>query len=281
MLDLPQSFTYYGESYNRVWVCSNGWLSFGPARLPEFRNWPLPAPIGAPALVAPLWDDLNCWDSWVHGDSIFDIFSRYDAAESRFIIEWSRSANRYGRQTQTNYEETFEVILEYPEGSGDGSLLFQYWAAENVDVNNNYFTVGIEDYDHLRGLNLTYANNYPPSMHEVVARRAIRITTEPPDAFSGTSDTPQALPAEFALQPPFPNPFNATTVLCFDLPRAALAHLRIYDVLGRETATLVSGMKPAGRHTAIWNATDFPSGLYFARVEAGGYRQTRKLLLVK
>ncbi|MBU1935970.1 hypothetical protein KKG05_01100, partial [bacterium] len=162
---LPEPFTYYGESYDHIWVCSNGWLSFGFSRLPEFRNWPLPAPIGAPALVSPMWDDLNCWDSWIDPDSTYEIFTRYDAGDNRFIIEWSRSANRYGRQTQTNYEETFEVILEYAD-EGDGSLLFQYLSAENVDANNNYFTVGIEDYDHLHGLNLTYGNTYPPSMHD-------------------------------------------------------------------------------------------------------------------
>ena len=279
-IDLPQPFTYYGESYDHIWVCSNGWFSFGHARLPEFRNWPLPAPIGAPALVSPMWDDLNCWDSWINSDSTFEIFTRYDAGDNRFIIEWSRSANRYGRQTQTNYEETFEVVLEY-SGEGDGSLLFQYLAAENVDANNNYFTVGIEDYDHQRGLNLTYGNIYPPSMHEVTAGRAIRITTEPPDTFSDADDITIPLPDKFALHAPYPNPFNPSTSLSFDLPRAANIKLRIYDVLGREVATLVSGMKSAGSHTLQWNASDFSTGLYFARFEADDFVQTRKLLLVK
>ncbi len=279
-IDLPESFTYYGESYDHIWVCSNGWFSFEHARIPEFRNWPLPAPIGAPALVSPMWDDLNCWDSWINSDSTFEIFTRYDAGDNRFIIEWSRAANRYGRQTQTNYEETFEVVLEY-SGEGDGSLLFQYLAAENVDANNNYFTVGIEDYDHLRGLNLTYGNIYPASMHEVTAGRAIRITTDPPDAFSDADDTPVSLPDKFALHAPYPNPFNPRTSLSFDLPRAANVKLRIYDVLGREVVLLVSGMKSAGSHTIQWNASDFSTGLYFARFEADDFVQTRKLLLVK
>jgi len=94
-------------------------------------------------------------------------------------------------------------------------------------------------------------------------------------------DVVPLLPAQFALSAPFPNPFNATTTLRFDLPRAATVTLRIYDVLGRESVTLVSGAKPAGHHTAIWNASDFPSGLYFARLETDGFAQTRKLLLLK
>lgn len=281
-IDLPAPFTYYGESYDHIWVCSNGWFSFGHTRLPEFRNWPLPAPIGAPALVAPMWDDLNQWNSWEDPEGgTFAIFTRYDAGDSRFIIEWSRSTNRYGRDTQINNEETFEVILEYSGGEEDGSLLFQYLAAINVDENNNYFTVGIEDYEHQRGLNLTYANNYPVSMHEVTANRAIRITTETPDTFSNADDTPAPLPDEFALHAPYPNPFNPTTTLNFDLPRAAEVKLQIFDVLGREIATLVSGMKSAGNHTMQWNASEFSTGLYFVRFEAESFVQARKLLLVK
>jgi hypothetical protein len=281
LIVLPQPFTYYGQSYDTVWLCSNGWFSFGPARLAEFRNWPLPAPIGAPALVAPLWDDLNCWDSWIHGDSTFSIFTRYDASEHRFIMEWSRAANRFGRETQINNEETFEVILEYPVATGDGALLFQYLAAINVDVNNNHFTTGIEDYDHQRGLNLTYANSYPASMNEITAGRAIRITTTPPDAFSSADEPVEPLPTEFALHAPYPNPFNAMTAMRFDLPRADRINLRIYNILGREVATLVSGMTAAGTHTTVWNAGAFSSGLYFVRLEADDFVQIRKLLLVK
>ncbi len=100
---------------------------------------------------------------------------------------------------------------------------------------------------------------------------------------SGTAadETIPTLPAQFALMAPFPNPFNATTTLRFDLPRAAMVTLRIYDILGREAATLVSDARPAGHHSVVWNASNFPSGLYLARLEADGFTQTQKLLLLK
>ncbi|MFH1011050.1 MAG: C25 family cysteine peptidase [bacterium] len=280
-LSLPQAFTYYGEDYDTIWVCSNGWLSFGAARLAEFRNWPLPAPIGAPALVAPLWDDLTCWDSWLHSDSVFTIFTRHDAAEHRFIIEWSRSANRYGWQTQTNYEETFEVILEYPETSGDGSLLFQYLTVSNVDANNNYFTTGIEDYDHQRGLNLTYANTYPTSMHPIAAGRAIRITTTPPDEFSSVDDTVEPLPMQFALQPPYPNPFNATTTLRYAIPQSGLVRLTVLNIMGQKVASLVDSRQDAGYHSVSWNATNMASGVYICQLQTASQTVTQKMLLLK
>jgi hypothetical protein len=281
VLPLEQPFGYYGDDYDSIWVCSNGWLSFGAARLPEFRNWPLPAPIGAPALVAPLWDDLTCWDSWLHSDSVYTIFTRYDAPEHRLIIEWSHCANRFGWQTQVNYEETFEVILEYPETSGDGSLLFQYETVSNVDVNNNYFTTGIEDYNHQRGMNLTYANTYPTSMHEITAGRALRITTAPPDAFSSADGPLKPLPTQFALYTPYPNPFNASTEIRYDLPKGAHVSLHVFDLLGREVAVLKNGFVEAGTHRLTFDGSNLATGIYFARLEANQFVQTRKLLLVK
>jgi len=98
---------------------------------------------------------------------------------------------------------------------------------------------------------------------------------------AATDKTIPSLPAEFALWAPFPNPFNATTTLRFDLPRAGMVTLRIYDVLGREAATLVYGEKAPGRHSVVWNAASFATGLYFVRFQADGFAQTRKLLLVK
>ena len=79
----------------------------------------------------------------------------------------------------------------------------------------------------------------------------------------------------------YPNPFNASTVLDFALPTAAPIKIIVYDIMGREVARLVEGFKPAGSHSVTWNAEGLSSGVYFARLEAGDFRQTRKVLLVK
>ncbi len=105
------------------------------------------------------------------------------------------------------------------------------------------------------------------------------VRTGPDPALS--APTWQIVPLILALYPNYPNPFNATTTLSFDLPGAAQVNLRIYDILGREAATLVSDARPAGHHSVVWNATTFPSGPYFARLESDAFTQTRKLLLVK
>jgi hypothetical protein len=89
------------------------------------------------------------------------------------------------------------------------------------------------------------------------------------------------LPAEFALQQNYPNPFNPATTITFALPKDSRVKLTVFDLLGREVAVLVDRVKPAGVHTAEFNAAILPSGVYYYRVEAGEFTVTKKMLLVK
>ena len=89
------------------------------------------------------------------------------------------------------------------------------------------------------------------------------------------------LPTEFALEQNYPNPFNPTTTISFALPQARDITLTVYDVLGREVRELVSGRTPAGVHTISFGATDLPSGVYFYRLEAGDYVETREMVLLR
>ena len=91
----------------------------------------------------------------------------------------------------------------------------------------------------------------------------------------------EALPERYALHSNYPNPFNPRTTLRFDLPEAGPVSLVIYDVLGRTVETLVAGALPPGRYSFVWEAADKPSGVYLARLQAGSFRQTQQLLLVK
>jgi hypothetical protein len=98
----------------------------------------------------------------------------------------------------------------------------------------------------------------------------------------GTSaEVDAALPTEFALHPPYPNPFNPSTTVGFDVPQAEYVRLTIYDALGRLVESLVSGHQSAGRHTVTWNAEEVPSGVYFVRMEAGEYETTKTLTVAK
>ncbi len=77
-----------------------------------------------------------------------------------------------------------------------------------------------------------------------------------------------SLPTAFALRPSYPNPFNPSTIIRYELPRDATVTLAVYDVLGRRVGDLVNGNQEAGYHSATWNASEMSSGVYFARFTA-------------
>jgi hypothetical protein len=90
-----------------------------------------------------------------------------------------------------------------------------------------------------------------------------------------------ALPREFSLSQNYPNPFNPTTNIEFSIARAGSVKMTVIDALGREVATLANGLRGAGTYTVQWDASSFPSGVYFYKLETSGFTETRKLLLLK
>ena len=89
------------------------------------------------------------------------------------------------------------------------------------------------------------------------------------------------IPTTFALHQNYPNPFNPASHIDFDLPQSSFVTLKIYDVLGREISTLVEGPRSAGRYVAEWKAGGLAGGIYFYRLNAGSFSETRKLILAK
>jgi len=99
-------------------------------------------------------------------------------------------------------------------------------------------------------------------------------------------EDPELLPDDFALSQNYPNPFNPNTVIEYSLPVQAYVTLTVFNVLGQEVTRLAEGSKGAGTHTVTWNGTDIrgrmvTSGAYFYRLEAGDFKATRKMLLLK
>jgi hypothetical protein len=94
---------------------------------------------------------------------------------------------------------------------------------------------------------------------------------------SGTMNTVK----NFTLKQNFPNPFNPSTDISFDLLLSSFVSLKIFDITGREVATLISEKLSLGNHTRQWSANGLSSGVYFYRLQAGSYIETKKLVLVK
>ena len=85
----------------------------------------------------------------------------------------------------------------------------------------------------------------------------------------------------FSVQQNYPNPFNPKTTISFSLPSRAHVSVKVFDLLGKEISTLLDNMCEPGEHSVDWNASSFASGVYFYRIEADNFLQTKKMVLLK
>ncbi len=106
------------------------------------------------------------------------------------------------------------------------------------------------------------------------------------DVYYGFISAPTSVPVvdvphTFSLDQNYPNPFNPATHFEFRIAESRMVTLTIYDILGREVATLVNDDKPAGVYSVTWNAAGYSSGTYFYRLQAGNFTSTRRMMLLK
>lgn len=119
-----------------------------------------------------------------------------------------------------------------------------------------------------------------------VVADAVRLVSYDSAAVTSAGEPAAALPSDLRLLPNYPNPFNPSTVLAYEIPARASggevpAELAVYDLLGRKVAVLASGMHAPGRYEVRWEAGERASGVYLARLESAGRSATKALMLVK
>ena len=136
------------------------------------------------------------------------------------------------------------------------------------------------------GFPLGDLNWFPDKKEEWLAQRTAEYATiqealDNGTTISGIQEIGGSLPGEYKLQQNYPNPFNPITVICYKLPISSLVTIKIYDALGREVQTLVNELQNAGDHSIIFSAGNLSSGVYFYRLQAGTYHDTKKFLLLK
>ena len=101
-----------------------------------------------------------------------------------------------------------------------------------------------------------------------------------------SEEAPASLPSRTVLLQNYPNPFNPTTTITYSLAKASHVRLSIHDVRGTLVRTLVDGFRSRTTHSVTWDGTDVhgapvATGVYWYRIEAGSFQQTRKMVLVK
>jgi hypothetical protein len=100
------------------------------------------------------------------------------------------------------------------------------------------------------------------------------------DASVGVDDQ-NGIPTVYDLSQNYPNPFNPSTKIKFSLPESGMVSLKIYDILGREVATLINEELPASYQTVDFNASNLSTGIYFYRINVNNYTSVKKMILIK
>jgi hypothetical protein len=255
-----------------VWVSANGglgltgtatdtvWVNSNQTRTGSFANFAIPGT--APRnFIAGFWNDLYLAPGG-HGSVL------YKQVGTQLIVQWNRVGNFNAANDTTT---TFQIVLD----RADTSMTFKY-----LDVG----VTGLE----LSGLVAAQASStgdwlflnqfgYPDSTRPRDGR-SIKMTYAGPLAVHGQDG---GIPAKFVLHANYPNPFNPTTTIRYELPKQVMVSLKVYDLLGQEVASLVSEVQIAGKHQAVLRGENLSSGVYFYRLQAGEFVDVKKLVLLK
>jgi hypothetical protein len=181
------------------------------------------------------------------------------------------STSTAGTFTAGTNAATYSVTAEngvHASGNNVDNITFQWTSPSSATNQVTLYVAGLQG-------NVNGANS------------EISLTANP--ASTSAVNDPGGLPSSFNLSQNYPNPFNPTTSINFNIPVKSFITLKIFDISGKEVATLFNGEKDAGTYQVQWNADGFPSGIYFYKLEANNsqanlpsnFSNTKKLILLK
>jgi hypothetical protein len=189
---------------------------------------------------------------------------------STFSAEWTAPLARLHWSVNSEIS-----INRYVIERGSGANFVQVGALQavgNIDTTRHYEFVDTPGGTAVYQYRIRQVTNDGAQEFSPVASVNTAVNTPGPEG---------ALPDRYELFQNYPNPFNPLTVIGYQLPAVSRVRLGVYDLLGREVAVLVDEQKPAGTHSAMLDAAELASGTYLYRLQAGGFIQSRKMVVVK
>ncbi len=195
-------------------------------------------------------------------------------------------ANRYGFPGGVLPVE----LTSFTAAATDGKVMLDWKTTTEVNnygfevqrsVNNNWVKIGFV----LGHGNSNSPKNYSftdnPTGGKKFKYRLKQIDPNGKFEYSSVVNVSIDVPANFAVAQNYPNPFNPTTVINYQLPISGYVTLKVFDMLGREVATLVNEKKVAGNYSVTFNGNALSSGVYFYQLRSGSFVETKKLTLMK
>jgi hypothetical protein len=278
-VSLPFNFKYYGNNFSQVRISTDGWIALGSGTQVSPENFPIPKQDDIRNMVSAFWDDLFS----TYPNETGMIYYYNDAANHKFIFEWDNV--KHAEDTLSS--ETFQILLldpaYYVTQTGDGEIIFQYKTVGEPGG----CSIGIEDNTETIGLQYVYNDTYSITATEVRNDFAIKFSTDSATIVSLNEENVTAnLPDNYVLEQNFPNPFNPQTNITYSIPEQAFVKLCVYNINGTLVKTLFEGNQSAGRYQTLWDGENslgmkVGSGVYFYRIQANSFLQTRKMILLK
>jgi hypothetical protein len=195
---------------------------------------------------------------------------------SSVILKWTTSSevNNQGFDIERSVNQTVWTRLGFVAGSGTTNSLRNYTYTDNSITTSGTY------YYRLKQINndgtYQYFNKAGGDFVRVRGVRNIALNQS-----DSNTEVESSSATEFSLNQNYPNPFNPSTVIAYSIPQSANVMMVVYNSIGQNVKILENGFKNAGNYTVSFNASEFPSGVYFYRIEAGQFTQIRKMMLLK
>ena len=219
-----------------------------------------------------------------NADNIIAVLSNYSV-----ISLWSST------NAGTNWTNISGNLEQNPDGSGNGPSC-RWVSSVNANGAMTYFvatSTGLYSTTNLNGNATVWAQEGPNTIGNVVCTMVkgrdadgfVAVATHGKGVYSASLVTSvedgTSTPVNFALSQNYPNPFNPSTTISFSIPAASRVKLTLFDALGREVTQITNKDFSAGNHSINFNAANLTSGVYFYRIEAGSFVQSKKMILLK
>jgi len=228
-------------------------------------------PDSLPIVIPPEGGSFNCW-AQVYNSS--DFLYRFDIWIDVTLPDGTTHGPRFKRENfrfRPRYSESRHLTQNVPAYAPPGEYSYNFKMGvfpDQVDYQDSFSFTKLEV-----GL--------LPDLARVTSWDLYGWDEELVTYLGQGHDPKRLGPTEYSLSQNYPNPFNATTTINYRLPADGYVSLEVYNVFGQKVATLVDETQEAGYESAVWDASSVSSGLYFYRLSAGDYTETRRMMLVK
>jgi hypothetical protein len=200
-----------------------------------------------------------------------------DVLFSQLINGTWNEINMQGANVPITAGTDFHIVVEVAGTIGDTlQFLLDDGAIQRINNPTSSYRTGVNGIGWYNRADPNYASGRTPSYENLLLTASIAVPTAVNEAAIRTN-----VPQQYGLAQNYPNPFNPSTTIKFQMPSKGFVKLKIYDMIGREIATLVDGFQEAGTHDVKFDASNLPSGIYFYRITTGTYGATKKLVLIK